>query len=561
MKKRFRFRFGLRARFTCFFILFGIGVLFVTVGDLAPIIDNVFQKHYTETLRDIAEITGRNFGLSPEEIRSYASSCTADETYEKALEQLQTIRGVCQLTSCYVIYPTGPDTAIWFADASESDVKKLGDPVENYADIESAQFREVYTTGEMSRSLDVTGEGTEDEVISIYFPMKDELGNVVAVLGVDKKFTEASEGMDETLARIAGLIFVEVVIEVLGLTLFVRFGVISAIGRLKRGVQRMENGELGVQIACRRRDEIGEITEIFNRMSVSISRHIAEMEELNHAYRRFIPFEIFEILGKKSIVDLRLGDHANIDPTVLWMEPKNAKRILPDLTSQEMFSYINRMLSGTVPAAIGQGGAVWHLEKAGVCSFFHNGAKRALDAALAAGRNLSKEGEALAAGIAQGSVMVGIAGHEERADIVSISRQAQAAMFLMEIGERFHASVLIEKSVAAQIPEFESSYHTRFLGYIRIAATKRLEGVYDVYDGDSDADRQLKRRTRERFEQGVGLFTKQDYAGAREAFIDVLRQYRRDGAAREYLYLCGRALEEADFGGQVWFTEMKKGND
>lgn len=551
-------------KFCLFFLAVGIVMMQAILSELKSFVLGVYLEHYTESLLNIAEITTRNFELTPEEIAYYATTGEEDEKYRKAREQFVSIRDGCGLESLYIIYPTGYLEAIWFMDASGEYSEALGNPVTNYADEDSEAFRQVYETGDENVKPDITEVTVGDEVknvVSVYYPIKGGDGSTIAVLGVDEQVDKFLTQISVRLGMLVIFIFLLILAVTVVQIVFVQFAIVRAIYRLKDGVQRIADGELGVQVKSRRRDEIGDITRVFNRMSVSIERHVAEMEELNGAYRKFIPSEIFGILKRKSIVELKLGDQANIAPTVLFMEPRDAKRRLPGQTSEQIFRYINEVMELIVPAAIGQGGAVWHFEKAGVCSFFQENAQSALDAAIEADRNLGKKGEKLSAGIVKGPVMVGIAGHEQRMDIVSISEQVETAQFLMEIGERYHASVLIGRSAALQISEFDTSYHIRFLGYIRLEASERIEGVYDVYDGDGDEDRRLKKRTKERFEEGVLLFSQQNYERAREAFIDVLREYRRDDASREYLCLCNQILGGEKAAGQVWFAEWKKGNE
>lgn len=559
MKDRFRIQFGLRMKFICFFFLLGAVVLCVILFSVFESFQASYAESYRKSLLDVAEIMQSTIMPTPEAIRGYAKSGQIDEPYERMLEKLKKVQEHCDLESLYVIYWTGEGVPVYFADASRDNPETLGSPVLNFESMDWAVFREVFEEQTSNTKLDV-GKGSSGNIISVYYPIMDEDGREIAVIGVDKKMDSLTKDIMSRLSEAAGYMIVLIAAEVAALILFVQISILSAIGRLKQAAGRIADGKPGVQMRSRRRDEIGDIIQVFNRMSVSIEGHMAEMEELNGAYRKFVPGEMFGILDRKSIVEIRRGDQAKINPTILFMEPKGAKRRLSGLSSEQMFRYINEMHEKTVSAAIGQGGAVWNFENAGVCCFFQYDAKGALDAALEACRNLKKKGEELAAGITRGTVMVGIAGHEKRMELVSISEQTKTAAFLMHAGERYQASVLIGKSAAAQIPDFASSYHTRFLGYIRLEAEERIEGVYDVYDGDSDEDRKLKQRTKEIFERGVASFTGQQYKNAREAFIDVLRLYRRDGAAKEYLYLCNRALEEKNFGGRVWFAELKKEN-
>lgn len=570
MKKGVHVKFGLRMKFMALFLMFGAVILAAAFWFISRMIREIYKEHYNEVLSDIAETSAENMGLGAEEIPDYVQSGIVDERYQQALARLEKIRDRFEMESIYIIYPTGEDenrirTAVWFADASKDGARSLGDPVENYHVEESRRVREAYETGKASEEMDWTrivtegedGEGQVTEyVISAYYPIIDGQGNRVAVLGVDKAEREMEVKVRSSLMQAAGMISLIVTVSVALLITFVQFDIVHAIRRLKNGVKKLGEGEHHVQIQGGRRDELGDIANAFNRMADSIGRHMGEMEELNAAYRKLLPSGIFELLHKKSIVDFKLGDQANADLTVLAIEPSGAGMILPGLDSGQTFGYINEMLAQMVPAILEHGGAAWNFDRAAMYSFFQHSERDALDAALLAGRNLNKKGERAVAGIMRGSVMVGVAGHETRMNVIAISEQTRIAAFFMRIGSRYHASVLIGRSAASHIPGFENRYHVRFLGYLKISVSGRLEGVYDVFDGDEDCRRAGKRRTKQDFEQGVLLFTRQNYQGARDQFIDVLRQYREDEAARVYLELCSRILAEKGGSERVWFEEL-----
>lgn len=564
MKKENGIRIGLRVKLTCVFLLFGAAILSVTVLFMERMIENIYKEFYNENLADVAETAAGDLeymGVGAEKIRSYMQSGTVDGQYADALEWMKRLRERFELESVYLIYPAetdadGTERAYWFADASKENEEQFYDEVVDYMDEASAHVREAYERGERSREMDWTEIADGEWVISAYYPMKDAQGNSVAILGVDKSGREMADRIEKVRSGAAHMLFLIVAAAVTMLTVFVQHHIVRPIRCLERGVLRLGAGEEKVEIRSGRRDELGEITRAFNRMAENIGRHMKEMGQLNSAYQKLLPSGVFELLHKNNIAEFQLGDQVYADLTVLAMEPQNAGAKLSKLSSGQTFHYINDMLAQTVPAVLERGGAVWNFDSAAVYSFFQYSVKDALEAALLAGAGLDQKEEGIAAGIVRGAVMVGIAGHEARMNVISISEQSQIAAFFMRIGERYHASVLIGKSAASQIPHFETRYHVRFLGYLRLSSSERLEGVYDVFDGDEKEKRRQKQRTKEDFERGVLLFTKQDPKEARSAFIDVLRQYRADEAARRYLELCSRILTGEESGNRVWFEEL-----
>ena len=89
-----------------------------------------------------------------------------------------------------------------------------------------------------------------------------------------------------------------------------------------------------------------------------------------------------------------------------------------------------------------------------------------------------------------------------------------------------------------KIDGFQEKYHSRFLGFVYNSYTRRVEKIYDVYDGDIESTKQAKNQTKQQFERGVELFCIRKFMEARTQFVSVLKQNHADAAAREYLYLC-----------------------
>ena len=319
MKKETRFKFGLRAKLTVIFILFGTVISGATILYMERIIQEIYKEHYNEVLTDIAETAAEHLkalGVGAEEIKAYMLSGVLDERYEQVHEKMKEIRERFELESLYIIYPTGEYTALWFADASVEDEQEFGGTVEDYEAYESRYIRGVYESGKASEEMDWTttiaesgADGEQEEkkekivwrVISAYYPIRDQEGNSVAVLGVDKTELEMKEKIRSSLTRVTQMIFFTVAILSALLILFVQQNLVRPIRRLKRTVQELGDGGSNVHFPDGRRDELGEIARAFNRMADSIGQHIGEMEKLNGAYQKLLPPGIFELLHKKAL--------------------------------------------------------------------------------------------------------------------------------------------------------------------------------------------------------------------------------------------------------------------
>ena len=265
-------------------------------------------------------------------------------------------------------------------------------------------------------------------------------------------------------------------------------------------------------------------------------------------YGQLLPDKLFLLFQKGEPENLRIGEEKSIRAAVLFYNVPGFAEKIRKQSAEEVFSFLNGMLSLVVPCILHQEGEIKEYVDAGLSAFFLLDPERALRAAVSVCEAINQAGvrEPYSIGLTYGEVMVGIVGHEKRFGILTISETTGLAEFLQELAVRYRAKILVTGSLRQQIPDFDKNYSSRYLGNIYLKAIGINEELYDVYDGDEPADKNGKRKTRLLFEQGVELFQNRNYQDARQHFIEVLKANRMDGAAKEYLYLCNGCIADED---------------
>ncbi len=290
------------------------------------------------------------------------------------------------------------------------------------------------------------------------------------------------------------------------------------------------------------------------RQKRGLSKTLRESEEkLKEAGRReelydaMLPKRLFGLLQDGNLNALQIGAEKSVRAAVLSINIDGFDTIVRQKDAAGIFSFVNRILSLAVPCILYQEGEIDKFVRAGFLAFFLNSPERALKAAVSVCEALNEAGieEEYTIGLSYGDVKVGVAGHERRFGIMTVSDTTGLADFLQELAPKYRTRILISGSLKEQIADFEKNYNGRYLGSIYRKATGETEDLYDVYDGDEAADKNGKRKTRLLFETGVDLFQKKKYYDARLHFIEVLKANRMDGAAKEYLHLCDQYLQDA----------------
>jgi class 3 adenylate cyclase/HAMP domain-containing protein len=389
---------------------------------------------------------------------------------------------------------------------------------------------------------DVAGEW-----IVLAIPIKDENDNVVAVMETGITKTALEYMVAENTGRIRYMILGVMAILILLLSVILLRS-LAPLRELKDRVQEIIQGKLGVQTKVRGRDEVAEIGQAFNQMSSSIEYHVNELTSLNDGYFRFVPSVLFQILRKSSVTDVRLGDQTSGKISILSFNAVDFDHMARELTGEQMFGLINRLFSNLVPKVNENGGVVDRFVDAGLVAFYTNGSEQALKTAVSVCQTLDLanaghvfgpgRGIEVTNGISHGPVMIGIVGHEQRLAATTVSEYTNLSDFLRRIGPKYSSRIVTTASVIGNIDDFGQKFNARFIGFLYIQASGTTEKMYDVFDGDKEEVKLFKSQTKELFEKGVNLYCAKEFYEARLVFIEVLKRFRDDGAAKEYLYRC-----------------------
>lgn len=291
-----------------------------------------------------------------------------------------------------------------------------------------------------------------------------------------------------------------------------------------------------------------------NQLKQQVSAGVYASEEAVK-YKTFqeamLPKQLLDLLQNGTSGKIRLGEPKVVPAAVLSFNIHGFLHWIRTKTAEEIFQYINEVLKHVVPSVLYQEGEIDRFVDAGLKAFFLKSPEGALRAAISICEAMdSKEtrSQEFAMGLACGDVMVGMVGDAKRFGTLTISETTGFADFLQEMGNRYGARILLTGSLKEQIRDFERNYNSRYLGKILIRSSGVFEDIYDVYDGDDQVSRNLKRKTKLLFEKGVCLFQEQKFYDARLHFIEVLKANRMDGAAKQYLYLCNQCQEIQDAG-------------
>lgn len=370
--------------------------------------------------------------------------------------------------------------------------------------------------------------------ISYFQPVQNGSGEILGM--VEARVEGDWTGQADTVLRPVGILLAAAAVTVLWL-LLVLARTFRPLKELQRCINAIAAGDWNVKARISSQDELAEIGESFNQMTERLNQYISGMVRLNNEYIKFIPRELFQMVGKNSVSDLSLGDRQTARVSMLYVTFLS-QGDNPD--SEERFQEMNQYFDPIFQVVDRNHGVIQRFDGAGVTALFPGQTQDALNAAISLKGILAGGIGALNASmlIAADQTLVGVAGNEKRQTIAALSPTIQNAHELQsrmkEMGARYVLTGQAMEGITGDI-----YFNCREIG----GGAESRETFYEFLDGMEPYEKKLYLVTREEFEKGVHAFQAGRYPEARKHFASVLQVNEQDRAAMYYLLRCGGAGE------------------
>lgn len=261
---------------------------------------------------------------------------------------------------------------------------------------------------------------------------------------------------------------------------------VRPIRALLAGVRTLAEGNFGLRIPVRSRDELGELTQAFNEMAQSLK----EKELIKDAFRRYVPPQVASkvfadlegwaraLRGERRQVTILFADIRGFTSLVERLEPEAVVKLL-----NECFTHLTEVIfkhEGMVDKFVGDS----IIALFGVPMAHPDDPLRAVNAAFDIQERLELINRAhggvypeirMGIGITSGSVVVGNLGSEDRLEYTAVGQAVNRASRLQELAGP--GEILISEEVLAAVERevIATPYHP-------LEGTTRV-GVYRIQRG------------------------------------------------------------------------------
>ena len=284
------------------------------------------------------------------------------------------------------------------------------------------------------------------------------------------------------------------------IVLFVKWttqDIVQPVKELLDNMKRTGEGQMDQYAIVRTNDEIGELTEGYNDMSLKIKTYINNITKINKANSRFVPQQFLDFLNKNDVTDIEKGDQVQKEMTILFADIRSFTSISEKMTPKENFDFINSYLEFMEPAINSNKGFIDKYIGDAIMALFGNKTDDAINAALSMrkqlfllNRQLISEGKSpvnIGIGIHTGNLMLGIVGGSERLQGTVISNAVNLASRIEGLTKLYGTPIIISENTLQNIGN-KQNFYVRYIDNVRVLGKKESVKLYEVLDTFSNAD-------------------------------------------------------------------------
>ncbi len=213
------------------------------------------------------------------------------------------------------------------------------------------------------------------------------------------------------------------------------------------------------------------------------------LKDLITSFERFIPREFLKQLGRRSILEIDLGDQVEMNMGVMFADIRDFTALSENLTPKENFDFINSYLKRICPTIRDYRGFIDKYIGDAVMALFPNSVEDAIDAAITMQHQVDLYNShrtrtgyipiKIGIGIHFGRIMLGIIGESERIETTVISDAVNLASRLESLTKEHKAKILISGDTFNLISN-KNKYQYREIGSTAIKGKTKPVSIIEI---------------------------------------------------------------------------------
>jgi len=298
-----------------------------------------------------------------------------------------------------------------------------------------------------------------------------------------------------------------------------------------------------------------QLHQMAERLAISErKKYDHDLIELNKAYERFVPKQFLELLDKKTVIDVQLGDQIEKEITISFSDVRGFTSLSEEMEPQEIFDFINNYFGQMEPIILEHHGVIDKYIGDAIMAVF----PRCADDAVRGGIEMLNTLNAyntivvragyrpihVGIGLNTGRSMIGTIGGQQRMEGTVIGDTVNIAARVESLTKIYKTSLLVTEETLNRLDD-PSQYYIRPIDEVTVKGKSIEVAVFEVFNADEPEVVELKQATLNIFEQGIYFYRQKAFIKAEKCFAEVISKNPADRVAKIYLQRCKLNHEES----------------
>ncbi|MDH4200035.1 MAG: adenylate/guanylate cyclase domain-containing protein [Spirochaetia bacterium] len=383
--------------------------------------------------------------------------------------------------------------------------------------------------------------------ISAYMPIYSADGKTyLGILGLDMSDKNIQASLKQATLYSIAIIIISIIIAFIASMVsgsFITRGIIQLTAVCKSFAEK----NFSMRSNIRSKDEIGQLSNSFNGMAQTIEDYASYLERLLKAYDHFVPHTFLKLLGKESIIDVKLGDQVQSEMSVLFSDIRSFTSLSESMSPKENFNFINAYLKRVGPLIRDNKGIIDKYIGDAVMALFPTTADDAIKTAIQMQRKVVEYNEERARagyrpinigiGIHTGNLMLGTVGESERMDSTVISDAVNLASRIEGVTKIYNLRIIVSEMTIKKLKNPELFYF-RLIDKINVKGKVESISIYEIYNVDTPEIVANKETLKPDYNEALQLYFSSKFKESLEKLQKINARSLEDPIVKLYIERC-----------------------
>jgi adenylate cyclase len=295
-------------------------------------------------------------------------------------------------------------------------------------------------------------------------------------------------------------------------------------------------------------ERINNLKEEKKRAEIKVLKNKALMSE---SFKRFVPEQFLDFLGKENIVDISLGDAVEKNMAIMFNDIRNFTNFSESIDLKDNFAFLNSYFKNINPVIHRNNGFIDKFIGDSIMALFPLSANNSLDAAIeiqnllynynSFRKKTNRKEINIGIGINYGKIMLGTVGSEKRLSTTVIGDAVNLASRMESLTKIFKVKILISENVFNLISN-NCKYFIREIDWVKVKGKTRPLKIFEVFNNDSETLIEKKLKYKKELNNILTLYRKGEFEKTLDKLKELIKHSKNDFILKLYYNRCKKLI-------------------